>query len=313
MLRKLMLFSLMVTVALFFIVASKDNLAAKPGQSIEKEKIEVPQKHIAKEYELIISPCGKRSMMFGKFKVVSNYLSKTTDHNIGLFVPGSFEEFATRLKNKEADFLYIDPALYLVVENLIDKNNLYVFLCGFIDELKGKPLETGCIIARADSDIKNIKDVKGKRAIFGPRGSATKWVAARKLFTDNGIDLEKDLAGYSFGGTCIDIVLDIFYKKAEVGCVKTLMCPVCKPSIYYKHSGLDISKLSHVAQTVPVITGIFVCTDMTDVRDMGKVVDALAKIPELDVQERQTFPVDMRYGLVKVDNSAFDDLRRMAE
>ena len=309
--RKLIFISLIAIFTLFFVGYYKDNLRAESRQALEMS--EETTKNIGEKYELIISPCGKPSMVFRKFRPLANYLSKSTGFKIDLVVPRDFNEFVTKVKNQKAGFLYMDPAIYLDVENLVNKNYLYVTLCGFIDKYQGRPLETGCIITRNDSNIKTIKDVKGKRVIFGPENSATKWIAAKKYFIDNGIDLEKDLAGYSLGGSCIDIVLDIFFKKADVGCIRTLMCPVCSPSIYYKNLGLDIAELSHVAQTSPVITWAFTCTNNTDEKDMGKVVDALLGISELDSQKREILPVDIRYGFVKVEDSDFDNLRKSGE
>ncbi len=312
MFKKTILIALIAIPALCLVGSCQDNSTEKLGQSIEKQKAGEAANHAENKYELIVSPCGKRSIMFSKFRVVSSYLSKNTGFKIELFVPKNFEEFATRLKERKAYFLYIDPAIYLKVDDLIDKNNLYVFLCGFIDAYKGRPVETGCMIARADRHIKTIKDVKGKHVIFGPRGSATKWVVARKLIKDNGIDLEKDLAAYRHGGTCTDIVLDIFHGKADVGCVRTLMCPICNRSMYYGHSGIQTSELSHVAQTGPVVAGVFTCAPGTDGRDMEKVLNALARVPGLELWERRGFPADIRHGFVKVDERVFDDLRKMA-
>jgi ABC-type phosphate/phosphonate transport system substrate-binding protein len=312
MFRKTMLITLIAISMLCFVGSCQDNSTEKLGQSIEKQRVGEATNHAEKKYELILSPCGKRSIMYSKFRVVSNYLSKNTGFKIELFVPRNFEELATKLKEQKAYFLYIDPAIYLEVGDLIDPNNLYVFLCGFIDAYKGKPVETGCIIARADRNIKTIKDVKGKHVIFGPRGSATKWIAARKVIEDYGIDLENDLAAYRHGGTCMDIVLDIFHGKADVGCVRTLMCPLCNRSKYYGHSGIDTSELSHVAKTGPVVAGIFTCTHGTDGRDMEKVLDALARLSRLNLQERQAFPADIRHGFVKVNERVFGDLRKMA-
>jgi phosphonate transport system substrate-binding protein len=312
MFRKTMLIALIAISMLGFVGSCQDSSTEKLGQSIEEQRAGKAVNHAEKKYELIVSPCGKRSIMFSKFRGVSDYLSKNTGLKIELFVPRNFEEFATKLKEQKATFLYIDPAIYLEVCDLIDPNNLYVFLCGFIDAYKGKPVETGCIIARADRNIKTMNDVKGKHVIFGPRGSATKWIAARKLIEDHGIDPKNDLAAYRHGGTCTDIVLDIFHGKADVGCVRTLMCPLCNRSKYYGHSGIDTSELSHVAKTDPVAAGVFTCTRGTDHRDMKKALDALTRLSRLDLQERQAFPADIRHGFVQVNERDFDDLRKLA-
>ncbi len=311
MLKKFLSISVIALATLCFVSSCKNNSGTKPGQSTEK--IESSTKGIEKEYELIISPCGKPSMMFSKFKPFAKYLSQSTGLKIELFVPRNLEEFTTKVKTQESGFFYMDPAIYLSMEGLINRDHVYGSLCGFIDKHRGKLLETGCIITRSDSNIKTIKDLKGTNVIFGPKNSATKWIAAKKTFIENGIDLEKDLGGYSFGGSCMDIVLDIYHKKADVGCIRTLMCPVHNPSLYYKHSGLDTTQLLNVAETSPVMTWVFTCTKSADERDMEKVGNALRKISKLDLQEKELLPADTRYGFVRIEDSDFDDLRKMAE
>jgi phosphonate transport system substrate-binding protein len=306
MLRKLNLACLIAMTTACFVTSCNDNPEKRSGKSTEETEQSTTE---PRKYRLLVSPCGKPSMMFSKFTKLSDYLSENTGLKVELLVARDFEEFLSKVENHEADFCYLDPAIYLDLRDFFDKTFLYAALCGFIDDYENKPQETGCIVARADSNIRTIADVKGKRVIFGPKGSATKWIAAKQALKNNGIDLERDLAGYSFGGGCMDIILDILHHKADVGCIRTLMCPICQHSIYYEHSTLDTSKLSHVAVTPPVGTWVFTCAVHTDVKAVGKIVDAL---PEASgVQENEVFPREIRSGFIKVDNSHFNDIRTM--
>jgi phosphonate transport system substrate-binding protein len=306
MLRKLKLVYLIAITTGCFVISCDDSPEKRSAQSIEKSKHATTK---PRKYSLLISPCGKPSMIFSKYKSFSGYLSKTSGLKVELLIPRDFEEFSSKIINHEADFCYLDPAIYLDLRDFFDKTFLYAPLCSFIDDYKHKPKETGCIVTRSDSNIKTIADVKGKRVVFGPKGSATKWIAAKQVFANNGIDLKRDLAGYSFGGGCMDIVLDILHHKADVGCIRTLMCPICQHSIYYKHSTLDTSKLSHVATTPPVGTWVFTCGVHVDARAVGKIADALPKASGM--QKYEIFPREIRSGFIKVDDSHFHDIRTM--
>lgn len=298
-------------IALSFIRCSKDNAKDKPAQSATKKNKAVAKN--LKKFILITCPNQKPSSMFIKYNHLANYLQKSTGFQIELFQPKDFKEFKNKIKNQEVDFLFVDPVVYLEIEDFINKNHIYARSSGLEGELKDKPFETACIIARADSMIKTIKDVKGKRVIFGPQRSATKWIAARKLFMDNGIDIEKDLAEYRFGKKCKDTVLDVFYKKADVGCIRTMVCPICVNSVFYKKCGLDTDQLVHIAQTAPINTWVFACTNRIDDKDMEKIAAALLEIPELDLQKKERLNSDLRYGFIKVDDSRFDELRKMID
>jgi phosphonate transport system substrate-binding protein len=304
--RRLKLVSLIAITTACFVISCNDSPEKKSAQSNEKPEHAITKPRI---YSLLISPCGKPSMVFSKFKSFSEYLSETSGLKIELLIPRDFEEFSSKIINHEADFFYLDPAIYLDYREFFDKTFLYAPLCSFIDDYKHKPKETGCIVARSDSNIKTIEDVKGKRVVFGQKGSSTKYIAAKQVFANNGIDLKRDLAGYSFGGGCMDVVLDILHHKADVGCIRTLMCPICQHSIYYKHSTLDISKLSHVARTPPVGTWVLTCGAYVDAKAAGKILDALPKASGM--QKHEIFPREMRSGLIKVDDSHFHDIRAM--
>lgn len=298
-------------IALSFIGCSKYNAQDKPAQSTT-EKDEAVAKNI-KEFILITCTNHKPSSRYIKYNHLANYLQKSTGFQIELYQPKNLKEFKNKIKNQEVDFLFIDPVMYLEIEDFINKNHLYARLSGLEGELKDKPFETACIIARADSMIKTIKDIKGKSVIFGPQRYATKWIAARKLFRDNGMDIEKDLAEYRFANKCKDIVLDVFYQKADVGCLRTLVCPICTNSIFYKKCGLDTDQLVHIAQTPPINTWVFACTNRIDDKDMEKIAAALLETPELDLQKKERLNSELRSGFIKVDDSRFDALKKMIE
>jgi len=44
---------------------------------------------------------------------------------------------------------------------------------------------------------------------------------------------------------------------------------------------------------------------------MKKLTDALLRISVLDSQKREIFPVDIRHAFIKVEDSDFDNLRKM--
>ena len=310
-LKRSLIISLTALIAFYFIGCAKDNSGMKPAQSIEKADGAAAK--TKKRFILITCPIQKPTSMFIRYNRLSNYLKKSTGFEIELFKPEDFKEFKKKIVDQEADLLFVEPVVYLELEDSINKNHLYGRLSGFEGELKDRPFETGSIFARVDSGIKTIKDIKGKKMAFGARKSAAKWIAARKLFMDNGIDPEKDLAGYTIGNKCKDIILDVLFKKVDVGCVRTLVCPVSGDSQYYQKRGLDIAQLLFIGRTDPVNTWVFTCTNRVDAKDMEKIAGALIRIPKLDLHEKERLTRDLKCGFVKVDDSEFDGLRKMVD
>ncbi|MBN2373104.1 PhnD/SsuA/transferrin family substrate-binding protein [bacterium] len=288
----------------------KGNSGANPSKSTEKQKIVLAD--VPKRFLLVTCPIQRNSSMAIRYRRLSNYLQKSAGFEIALYEPKDSKDFRKKIKNQEVDFLFVDPALYLEIKDSLNKDHLYSRISVLDGELKGRPFETGSIFVRADSGIKAIKDTKGKTASIGSRQSATKWIAAMKLFLDNGVDPEKDLAGYMTGEKCKDIVLDVFYKKKDVGCVRTFAGPF-RDIRHYQGCGIDVNQLLLLAETDPVNTWVFTCTKRVDSADMEKIACALLNIAKLDPQEKEVLTREFEYGFVKVDDSDFDGLRNMAE
>ena len=151
---------------------SKDNSQSKQAQTTAKK-----DKAVAKSLKkFILTTCANHnpSAMFIKYQHLAQYLQKSTGFHIELFQPEDFKEFKSKIQNQEVDFLFVDPVVYLEIKDSINTNHLYGRLSGLGGELKDKPYETGCLIARADSMINSLEDLKGKGVLFGSQRSAIK-------------------------------------------------------------------------------------------------------------------------------------------
>ena len=59
-------------------------------------------------------------------------------------------------------------------------------------------LTRGVIVVRADSEIDELADLKGRRLVFGPQWAPFGFLAQYALLLDNGVDPETDLGLYAF-------------------------------------------------------------------------------------------------------------------
>ena len=59
-------------------------------------------------------------------------------------------------------------------------------------------LTRGVIVVRADSAIKELADLRGRRLVFGPQWAPFGFLAQYALLLDNGVDPEADLGLYAF-------------------------------------------------------------------------------------------------------------------
>ena len=167
-----------------------------------------------KKIVIAVSPCSDVALSFEKFHPLVIYLQAETGSEIKLVYPPDALEFENQIKNKDIDFVFQDPNVYVKFAPLYDKGTLLKAL-----SLKGSVFQSGAVVARKDSNIKTMKDLVGKSVMFGPKLSASKWVVAKMLFEENGINIDKDLSMYANGGCCEDIVFNVFLKAFDAGVV----------------------------------------------------------------------------------------------
>ena len=131
-----------------------------------------------------------------------------------MVVPRDSAEFERAIKNGDIDFAFQDPHMYVRFADLYDKGTLIRALTR-----EGTTSQSGVVIVRKDSGINKLEDLIGKTVMFGPKLSAAKWVAAKLLFEENGINIDKDLKAYSNGGCCEDIAFNVYLKAVDAGVV----------------------------------------------------------------------------------------------
>ena len=205
---------------------------------------------IKKSINIAILPCTDIVMTFKKFYPLATYLEQKTGLSIKLVVPDDMTKFETFIRNGEIDFALQDPHTFLKLANLFDSSSHIRAL-----NIEGGTTQSGVVIVRKDCGIKQLTDLKGKTVMFGPKFSASKWLAARLLFEKSGINIEKDLQAYFNGGCCEDIAFNVYLKAVDAGVV-------CKhfPGEHIekqKDLGIDASQIVIIGKTIEVPMKVF--------------------------------------------------------
>lgn len=169
---------------------------------------------IKKPINIAVLPCTDIVMTFKKLHPLVTYLTKKTGLTMRIVVPENITKFQSSINNEEIDFAFQDPHTFLKLVDLFDKGSLIGAL-----NLKGGSTQSAVVIVRKDRGINQITDLKGKTVMFGPKFSASKWLAARLLFEESGINIEKDLKAYFNGGCCEDIAFSVYLKAVDAGVV----------------------------------------------------------------------------------------------
>jgi phosphonate transport system substrate-binding protein len=223
---------------------------------------------VEKRISMAVLPCYDVFDMFKKFKPLAQYVKKRTGLDVDVMVPKNLESLRASLQNGDVDFILQDPHTYAELAPLLNRDCILSALAQ-----DGSGWQRGLIIVRKDSGIKDVGELGGKRVMFGPKLSIIKWVGARELFEENGINIYRDLKSHSHGGCCEDIAFYVFLKAVDAGVV-------CD-DFFLEHNekkselGIDLDQIAVIGRTRRFPTRVFAARRGVDAKVQALVNQAL--------------------------------------
>lgn len=251
-----------------------------------------------------ILPCTDAVMTFKMFHPLITYIEHETGFDIKMAIPRNFTEFERDIKNGDMDFALQDPHTYVRLAGLYDKSAIIRAL-----NPDGTATQSAVVIARKDSGMNKLEDIRGKTVMFGPRLSAHKWLAAKLLFEQNGINIDKDLKAYSNGGCCEDIAFSVYIKRVDAG----LVCD----HFFMGHLrrqpelGIDIKQILDICRTKLIPTRVLAARQEISKAVVAKVNQALLR---LDKEKRAHTKILSRAelgGFQKSKDEDYDGIRML--
>jgi len=118
---------------------------------------------------------------YGKFVEV---LQQATGSTVEIYPVTSRPAAAEALKYKRVDFVLGGPAEYVVMRKRADAKPVVAF---------ARPDYFAQVIVKADSDVQEAKDLKGKKVAFSTVGSTSGHLGPMQLLADSGLDPQKDI------------------------------------------------------------------------------------------------------------------------
>jgi len=221
-----------------------------------------------------------------------------------LVVPKDFADFENSIKSGDLDFALQDPHTYVKLAGLFDQDSLLRAL-----NLEGGISQSGVVIARKDSMINKLTDLKGKTVMFGPQFSASKWLAARLLFEDNGINIEKDLKAYSHGGCCEDIAFCVYLKAVDAGVVCDHF--LADHEEKQKELGVEAVKITVVGRTMAVPTRVFGACKPINQTITTRINQALLKLDKKNPRHAKILYRAELGGFQKSRNEDYDAISKL--
>lgn len=249
-------------------------------------------------------PCENIETTFKKFYPLLRYLTQQTNLDIRLMVPKDFNTFEIALRKGEIDFALQDPHTYLMSVNLYNHAELIGVL-----SMAGETRQSAVVVVRRDSHIKRLNDLRGKTVMFGPDSSLTKWIAAKLLFADHGINIDKDLAAYSHGGSCEDIAFNVYLKSIDAG----VICEhfLGEHEEKQRELGVIAAEILVIGRTKSVPTRIFVPRHDVNPDIISKINNALLKLDKKNPEHKKILYQAELGGFHRVQTRDYSEVKKL--
>ena len=244
-----------------------------------------------------------------RFEPLAAYLEKKTGRRIAAIHVNTFD-ILLRAQRGEFDVLQANGYIYLHVKEKIGGS----LLAREVKADTGKDTG-GLIVVRADSPVRTLAGLKGKKMVFGPVLSPGGYMAQYSTMISAGIDPEKTFGSYAFlpgAWQHEKVVYSILYGAVDAGAVKVGDIERMEAEGKVRRSDFRV-----IAASPPVPNCAFFALPHVDADTAEKVREALLALSDRDFVAVNGERLNVLHrngtkGYVPARDEEFDILRKMA-
>ena len=253
------------------------------------------------EIKLGLLPRLSAIEMNSMFSPLAEYLSKETGEKVSLVIPKDFEAFKAVVAGGQVDMGFANPLVYVQLK----KNAPGLEPLGLATEKAGTKFR-GIIIARKDSGIEKIKDLKGKKLIFVDKDSAAGHVFQMLTLSKAGLDVRKDFTTLPFAKKHDNVAMAVFNKTADAGGIR-------EDDLEKMKDKVDLSQIKIVAYTDYYPNWPLFRTGKMSKATADKIKAALMKLKPNSAEAQQVAGPAKITGFAPVTDKDYDMLRQAAK
>ncbi|MFH2202938.1 MAG: phosphate/phosphite/phosphonate ABC transporter substrate-binding protein [Elusimicrobiota bacterium] len=200
-----------------FLLASAVACSKDEGPPVKAPPPVDPGVRLAKEQRVLRIgriPFRSTREMVKAHEPITTYLENVLScDQVQIVSATDYRRMAKLIENDQIDIAWMGTKNYL---RLHQETGVSAFLRPV---RRGKPYYGGLIIARADSGITRLSDLKGKVFAFVDKGSASGYLYPLALLLKSGIDPDQSFKEVKFLGGHDSVVYNVFLKKVDAGAV----------------------------------------------------------------------------------------------
>ncbi len=238
--------------------------------------------------------------LYDMFNPLALYLSRETGEKVSLVIPRNFDAFKAAVRAGQIDAGFANPLIYIQL-----KKDLLLEPLALASEPKAGSRFRGVIIARKDSAIRSIGDLKGKRLIFVEKSSAAGYIFQMMTLSATGLNVKQDFIMLPFAKKHDVVVQAVFNGAADAGGLR-------EDDLEKQKGSLDLSQLRIVAYTDYYPNWPLFAAPTLRREFSAKLRTALLKLKPGSTRARRILRPAQLMGFVSVSDSDYDGLRRAA-
>jgi len=156
---------------------------------IHPTKLSLPPKTKVK---IAIMPRYSAYTMSRRYMPLVKYLREETGYDVSYVSAVGYRGFLSAVESTDADFAFVNPVAYATLRKT---RQAYLLVIALEPDFAGGPPRTkyrGVILARADSGITRIADLRGKIIATGSELAVAGYLAPKALCRQEGLDIDKE-------------------------------------------------------------------------------------------------------------------------
>ena len=158
-------------------------------------------------------PADDAEEMLRSYEPVKEYLSEKLGMLVEIKVTSDYTAAIEAMRAKHIDMAWFGPFSYIIAANVAGAEAIV----NGVRRSDGKSDYRSIIVARADSGINTLDDLKGKSFAFVDPASTSGNLIPRKILIENGINPEKDFSISYYAGTHNAVEYAVANGKVDAG------------------------------------------------------------------------------------------------
>ena len=256
----------------------------------------------AQELKFGFTPVLSEPEMRAEFEPLMTYLSDAIGQKVTLYIAKDYGDLRTQMENGSVDIGSFSPFAYV---DAVQGGKIRIIAQSIIE---GSATYRGIIIARRDSGLKSIADLKGKRFAFVDPKSASGYVYPRAMLIEKGINPESYFQESIFAGSHDKVIAAVLGGRVDAGAIYDGALGVAR------RSGVSTENLLTLASSDPIPHDAIAVRIGLDAELTKRIQLALINLDKSDAGRRVIANSKKKLtGHVIAEDSLFDVVRRTAK